>query len=544
MRRFVWVDGKAGRPSRRVHYRRIGHGPPLVLLHGSPGDAAMLAGEMAAASEHFTCIAFDTPGFGDSDPLVGDELCVADLADATADAMQALGLPSCPIYGTHTGAAIALELGVGRPECATGLVLEGVPVFTESEIDVLFRGYFAPMQTEALGGHFISTWMRFRDQFTWFPWASRSVERLNAIDRPEPAEIDLWVSMFYRSCKTYQAAYRAACTYGQGAYRAASALRLPAVFFTSDEDMLRPHLDRLPPLHQGQRIERLPYDPAVKHLAIVDFARSMPNGKPLESDAPASFVASGREDGERRQFFDIDGGQLLVRAYGNPRHPAVLILHDAPGTGLAHGELAAALADDFFVLLPDLPGNGESTAPAANRSVLDASVDALGALATTLDLRDITLVAIGCGAAVAARWAARRDSRVRDTVLCAVAAFDPASADLIAPAIDVTAEGAHWLRAWLMLRDGQIYAPWYDGRVAAQRRTQGNFDAQWLHDQTCALMASRESYHRLPREASRCDSRAELVAAGARPVELDAADHDSMLRSILARSIYSRTEST
>jgi hypothetical protein len=54
-----------------------------------------------------------------------------------------------------------------------------------------------------------------------------------------------------------------------------------------------------------------------------------------------------------------------------------------------------------------------------------------------------------------------------------------------------------------MVRDAQIYAPWFDGRIAAQRQTQGNFDAEWLHEQTFALMKSRATYHRLPRAAFR-----------------------------------------
>ena len=33
-----------------------------------------------------------------------------------------------------------------------------------------------------------------------------------------------------------------------------------------------------------------------------------------------------------------------------------------------------------------------------------------------------------------------------------------------------------------MVRDAEIYEPWFDGRIAAQKTTQGNFDADWLHE--------------------------------------------------------------
>ena len=249
---FAEVEG------RRLHYRRAGSGPPVVMLHGSPGNSEMLEHEMAVAADRFTVYALDTPGFGGSDPLPGDHLTVGDLARATAAGMHAIGLPPCPVYGTHTGALIALQLGADLPDKVNGLVLEGVPIFTDAEIESLFVGYFEPLLVDPLGGHQTSTWMRFRDQHTWFPWLSRDVTRLNPVDRPIPEEIHHWVMMFYRSCRTYRAAYKAACFHGYRAREAAERLTVPAIYMASAEDMLSPHLDRLPAMKPGQRIERLP----------------------------------------------------------------------------------------------------------------------------------------------------------------------------------------------------------------------------------------------------------------------------------------------
>ncbi len=502
-RRYVTVDG------RRVHYRRSGTGPPLVMLHGSPGDGAMLAGEMAAAARHFTCIALDTPGFGGSDPLPGQTLTVPDLAAATAAAMTALGLPPCRVYGTHTGAAIALELGVGWPDLVSGLVLEGLPAFTEAEIAVLFDGYFAPMIADPLGGHLTNTWIRFRDQFTWFPWLSRDVTRLNPVDRPTPEEIDHWVSMFYRSCRTYGPAYRAACYYGPNADAAVRALTCPAVFMASAEDMLFPHLDRLPPLREGQTIARLPYDTAAKFAAIADFAAGLPGeDRPAPPPPPAALAGHDPAVG----FIDAADGQVFVRAYGDPATPAVILIHDLPGTGLRLEALARALSAVVHVVVPDLPGAGRSDAPATDRPILEVCGLAVEAVAEALNLGPFVLAASGVGAAVAAAASAR--PRVRPTAIVLDApplTLDEGAAEAIAPELPLSPEGSHWLKAWLMVRDSQIYSPWFDGRIAAQRRTQGNFDADWLHDQTVALMESRAVCHRLPRAAVRFDVAAALA---------------------------------
>jgi pimeloyl-ACP methyl ester carboxylesterase len=494
---------------RRVHYRRAGHGPPVVLLHGSPGDSEMLGAEMAALAETHCCIALDTAGFGFSDALPGEVLSVPDLAGATAAAMAALGLPPCPVYGTHTGAAIALELGLGWPQQVSGLVLEGLPIFSQAEIDALFGDYFAPMVPDPLGGHLFATWMRFRDQFTWFPWTSRSVARLNPVDRPRPADIHHWVAMYYRSCKTYRPAYRAACHYGPLAVDAVRRLQLPAVFMASAEDMLHPHLDRLPPLRAGQHIERLAHDEAAKHRAIAGFVAGLPAASSDAFEPPSQ--SAGHDPAWR--FIDSGAGQVLLRSFGRPDSPALMLLHDAPGSGQALLAMARALADDFHVLLPDLPGNGESTPPAEGDSALAAGAAALQAIASELGLKRYAVAGFGCGAAVAARLVQHRDPRLGELLLIAPPEPDEATALAIAPPLPLSADGAHWMRAWMMLRDGQIYAPWFDGRIAAQRRTQGCFDAQWLHDQTCALMAARASYHRLPQEAWRSDSVATLARA-------------------------------
>jgi pimeloyl-ACP methyl ester carboxylesterase len=481
---------------RAVHYRRAGAGPALVMLHGSPGDSQMLLEEIAACAAKFTVFALDTAGFGYSDALAGEVLTVADLAEATAAAMLALGLPPCPVYGTHTGAAIAIELGLGWPEQVTGLVMEGLPAFTEAEIEELFGGYFAPMAIDALGGHLVTTWMRFRDQFTWFPWTSRDVRRVNAVDRPDPAAIDLWVSMFYRSCKTYRPAYRAACHYGQAALRAAEALRLPAIYMATAEDMLFPHLDRLPALRPGQRIERLPSDAAARIAAIAGFVSEFAGAQaaPAHRQMPAGV-------GVARLWVDGGHGQIFVRAYGDPADPVLLLLHDAPGTGRGLHEIALKLGGSHHVIVPDHPGCGLTDAPDGD-DILAAAVDNVLMVVETMGLAAFCVVAAGCGAAVAAGLAAREDARARRFVIADVWRPDAERAARIAPELPLSPTGAHWVQAWLMLRDGQIYEPWFDGRIAAQRRTQGNFDAQWLHDQTVALMEGRESFHRLPRAAA------------------------------------------
>jgi pimeloyl-ACP methyl ester carboxylesterase len=296
----------------------------------------------------------------------------------------------------------------------------------------------------------------------------------------------------------------------------------------SAEDMLFTHLDRLPPLAAGQRIERMAYDPPAKYDAIRRFLADLPGGREA-SLAPRSGLAGGDP---AKGFLNTPDGQLFVRAYGAPAQKAVMLLHDAPGTGLALEGLARRLARHAFVVVPDLPGCGESPAPAMDvAGILDAAASAVQAVARALDLDQVLLGAIGCGCAVAGIIAGRKDPRFAGMVVENPLQPDPAAAAAVAPDIALTPEGAHWVKAWLMLRDGQIYRPWYDGRIAAQRRVQGNFDAQWLHDQTVALMKSRATYHRFPRAAVAFDAKAALEGS-AQPVHF--APDDGLEAAILS----------
>jgi pimeloyl-ACP methyl ester carboxylesterase len=285
----------------------------------------------------------------------------------------------------------------------------------------------------------------------------------------------------------------------------------------SAEDMLLPHLDRLPPLRPNQRIERLPYDPAAKYQAIARFAASLPGSN--AAMAPSPPCLAGRDPA--KGFVQAAHGQVFVRAYGDPAKPAVILLHGAPGTGLKLEAQARTLAAQAYVLVPDLPGAGQSDAPSDDQSILDAAVDAVSAVADSLGLERFILAATGCGCATAAGFAARSDTRITAVLLENQPTPDAATADAIAPEIELSPEGSHWLKAWLMLRDDEIYSPWFDGRISAQRKTQGNFDADWLHDQTVALMTSRATYHRLPRAAHAFDIAAALTHAKA-PVQIAA----------------------
>lgn len=502
--------------ARQVHYRRIGQGPPALFIHSSPTNSSFVLPDMLAQADRHTCYAFDTPGFGLSDPLLIETMSVSAVADALAAAMDMIGLPPVPVFGTHSGAAIALELALRHPAKVTGIVCDGLPIFTPAEVQPLLAGYFAALVADPLGGHFASTWTRFRDQVRWFPWNQRDPEWLNEQDMLPPEGIHHWMDMFFAAAAHYRPVYIAVNLYGAQAALAVTALTSPALFISTPADMLHPHLERLPPLRDGQRIAE--YRGVTGRYALVSDAFDA-FGSPGTAP-PVKQPVTGTDRISRQFLMDGDRPQML-RYLGDRVKPPLLLLHDAPGSGMLIEHQMGALAETHFVIAPDLPGSGES-GPLGEADDLNLYAAAMWRMCDALGLREIAIHGKGFGASLAVEMAACAPDRCVALTIDGLLLPDAAErADMVArytPPITIEWDGAHWYRGWQMLRDSLIYFPWYDTRRSALRRVDADFDAWELHGWTVDVMKQWASYHRFIQAALRHDAAARLGASKVIPV--------------------------
>lgn len=129
----------------------------------------------------------------------------------------------------------------------------------------------------------------------------------------------------------------------------------------------------------------------------------------------------------RRAYFDCAFGQLHVRTAfpttgGFDEQVTLFCLHPVDASSRLFGALLPALADVRSVYAPDLPGYGESD-PSPTRSSADAAT-AISDLANGLRLRQIDLLGVKYGAAVAVELAAARPELVRRLVLSGLTPAD------------------------------------------------------------------------------------------------------------------------
>jgi pimeloyl-ACP methyl ester carboxylesterase len=107
-----------------IAYRRVGEGPPLVLVHGAADDSRVWQPQLTALADEFTVVAWDEPGAGRSSDVPAD-FDLADYASCLAAVIEALGLGPAQVAGHSWGSTVVQELYRRYPELVATLILIG-----------------------------------------------------------------------------------------------------------------------------------------------------------------------------------------------------------------------------------------------------------------------------------------------------------------------------------------------------------------------------------------------------------------------------------
>ena len=97
-----------------INYDVQGEGEPLLLIPYTAADHASYAFQLPAYTEHFSCIAIDLPGSGESDKPAGPYSTEA-YADQVAAFLGAIGIERAHVAGMSLGAAVGMHLAARHP---------------------------------------------------------------------------------------------------------------------------------------------------------------------------------------------------------------------------------------------------------------------------------------------------------------------------------------------------------------------------------------------------------------------------------------------
>jgi pimeloyl-ACP methyl ester carboxylesterase len=116
--RDIEIDG------RSVHVVDTGgSGPPLLFIHGLGGVWQNWLLNIAAFMPTHRCVAFDLPGFGESEMPADDDLSIPRFAK-TADAVcHELGIDNPAVLGNSMGGFVGAEVALSFPTRVAKLVL-------------------------------------------------------------------------------------------------------------------------------------------------------------------------------------------------------------------------------------------------------------------------------------------------------------------------------------------------------------------------------------------------------------------------------------
>lgn len=466
-RHFATItDGAWG--ARQVHYRRAGRGPVVLCLHQSPLSSRDMLATMARWHRHFTCIAPDTPGFGLSDPLGVAQAGIADFADAVIEFMDALGLGRAAVYGFHTGAMIAGSLAARHPQRISCAVANGFVLLTRQERDDFVRRYLPPLRPAWDGSHLSWLWARLREQSIFFPWyrpapANRLGGGVPPPDRLQESLLDL-----LRSGDHHRVGYRAAFQLrSEEVLRRAAA---PLLVTASATDVLSKQLPRI-----RRRSAAVSVQTGRDPEGTLDLARRFITQHATDA-APAAARPAALRRGLHQDFVDLPGGQLRLRLDRGGTGRPVLLLHDVCGSVDTLTDAARGFSGRRPVIALDLPGHGESDPPATRRSVtLTGQARSVLAALKALDVAAVDCLGIGHGALVAIEAATLDRRRFSRLALASLPYLDAAERAAFrkhgAPDLLPEWYGGHLLQAWHMLRDEQLFFPWFDRSRTGVLRT-------------------------------------------------------------------------
>jgi pimeloyl-ACP methyl ester carboxylesterase len=106
----------------RVHYRKAGNGPPVMLIHGGASDSRDWVNTMEALAGHYGLYAPDLIGFGLSERN-STGYYLSDFSEFLLGFIEKLGLERPALVGHSFGARVCLEVALHHPEKLSRLVL-------------------------------------------------------------------------------------------------------------------------------------------------------------------------------------------------------------------------------------------------------------------------------------------------------------------------------------------------------------------------------------------------------------------------------------
>lgn len=143
-----------------VYFEECGNpkGIPLLFVHGGPGGSFNPVDSRFYDPEKWRIILFDQRGCGKSKPFSETQNNTTDHLVKDMDLiLTALGIKKTVLFGGSWGSTLALAFAIHHPERVLGMILRGIFLGTQKEIDYFYADGF-----NGAGIYFPENWRRYK----------------------------------------------------------------------------------------------------------------------------------------------------------------------------------------------------------------------------------------------------------------------------------------------------------------------------------------------------------------------------------------------
>ncbi len=499
---------------RQVHYRTVGTGAPLVMLHQSPQNSEALEPAMQVFSDVCACFALDTPGYGLSDPLFEAAETIGDYAEATMEAIDALGFDRFCLYGVATGSQVGIEIAKRYPDRVHFLLLDANGHLSADEREIILDGYFPDVTPRRDGGHLLTYWDMCKQLFVSFPWHSGRQEDRLPLDQPPAGVIHTILMRYLDAGEGYADAYRIAFDTEDRAHL--DGLDVPTTMVRWEGSAALSMTDALLALGLPECVKVLNAGPSIekRYEIQLDALRQAVANLDTAQDTTA---LGAHSDGFERAYIDAGGKQYHCRMSRTGSGRPLVLLHDL---GQSSAQLFPAIRSAVGkrpVLALDLPGHGDSSHEPEVLSAFGTMAIRIAELVQKAGFEGADIVGYGFGGALAISVSEGINAQ-------RVVAIDPlvpddavksATLQSGVPDLEPHRDGRHLLAAFTMARDAELFWPWFDQRKTSIRHRNANLDPAHLHQKTVDILKAAGSFQRLTEHALSIEWKALFAEASA-----------------------------
>ncbi len=183
-------------------------------------------------------LAIDLPGMGDSSPLANrtSEPAIADFTAPIAESAEQFFSGQYDVYGTLSGARVALELANKPNSRVRRVILDGIGIPKSEQLDELLEVYAPAFSPDINGSHLMSTFLLCRDQYLFYPWYARDAEHRRPTGLPTADKLHVKTMESLKSANAFRSLIRAAFRYDMVA--ALKSLKQPALLSADGVEIL------------------------------------------------------------------------------------------------------------------------------------------------------------------------------------------------------------------------------------------------------------------------------------------------------------------